>query len=161
MRPFLLSCTHVVFTLSALIVLSCSTAKQRGIDQEALLTPGATVDIDSIMLAIDKCKTCTRQEKSDTTFQTTEGTSIFADLNTQNEIIRLQVTHYGEMGRATTVFLVWRDSSYIQLNILDTYTKPFYAEGMIVKSDTVIVNCSIQPYQCNDDLFKYAKAYFD
>jgi len=113
------------------------------------------------MLTIDSCKQCVQLEQADTTVVGVETRGIVADIRNRNELIRLQVTDQGEMGRKATVFLVWGGSVYYQLHIVDQYDRPFYVPGVIVKSDTVIVNCSIHPEQCNDDLFIYAKAFFD
>ena len=112
----------------------------------------AHVNVDSLITAIDRDHSL-KNLAIDILGMTTEGSVFVGYYDKSNNIRKLVVRHFGEMGNMATTYYICENQLIFQKRTTNNYNKPFYMKGYSVKSDSVSVNCLSSNSDCDQSSF--------
>ncbi|WP_160143841.1 hypothetical protein [Chryseolinea soli] len=111
------------------------------------------VSVDSLVTAIDRDHSL-KNLAIEVPGMTTEGSAFVGYYDDKsNDIRKLVVRHFGEMGNTATTYYIEENQLIYQKRLSNNYDKPFYMKEHTVKSDSVAINCLSKKSGCDQSSF--------
>lgn len=117
-------------------------------------------DAESVMTRIEK-DTTYRSFSVDYHDDYSEGSEVTGFYDNEKRIQKLISKHFGEMGKVTTVYYVYKDSLIYQKRQVFTYDRPFYMDGYKVKIDSSSGSCVSGSFKCDYISFRKELGVFE